>query len=510
MDIGYYSMVNQLKIRLENYTLENEISRDELAITYKGYNQTDQSTVAIKIVAPQFTLNQQFVEQFKKNVQQNKTLNHPNINRVYEVHQDEDMLYVVQELIEGNSLTELLKAEGAFAPKRMFKIARKISAAVDYAHQQGIIHGDLSGSCIYVGPNDNVIVSDFGQTQTLVDTSFAKYGYSIGTPEILAPELIHGQKPSRYTDLYAIGILCYQMLAMKPPFTGTLATILHGQAYDTPSPLHLLNPSISVNISRVIEQMLAKRLESRYNSGAEFTRALSNAIDSTVPNYSDPATQLPPTKIEYEQSFRKQVWFAAAVTTILLSLIFSSSLGAVSIWQISQTTTMLDTPTPTRQLSQEGIQAPTLEATITPTVVALMTPTLIPQSTDVRTIIEIPMPGNPTMVSDSPFTNLQLAQSITDDEEPENIGLAFTPGDQPIYLFFDYRDVTPGTTWSHRWTWGDTELATYQAVWSGNYGNDGTAWIFYHPAGGYKSGPYKVNLLVQGRIVSTATFVVLP
>ncbi|MDM8519976.1 serine/threonine-protein kinase [Anaerolineales bacterium HSG6] len=514
-------MQPETNIILKNYRLDNEIGRDELTTIYRGYDLADNGQVAVKIVAPQFTFDQQFIEQFKQNVETINHLTHANIIQVYGVWHEDDKLYTVQELAQGHLLSDLLKREGALPPKRMVKIVRQIGIALDYAHQQDIIHGDLSADCVYVALNDQVMVANFGQTQAMTGTGLVKQGYPIGTPETLAPEIVHGQGPSRHADLYALGILCYQMLTTKPPFTGTLVTMIHGHGYETPRPLHLLNPSISVNISRTIEQMLAKRIETRYKSGAEFTRALSNAIDSTVPHYSAPVSvKKSPTvtdPVKVPSPYRKQLWFAGAIMAVVLSFVFSSSLGAVSIWQIAQSANPVaaswQQPANATAVPAAIKATPTHKPTFTPTTTP--TPLIIkaepsPLPTEPSTVVNIPTLGNPTLVNDSPFTNLQLAQSISRDDEPEQVGTFFTPEGRPIYLFFDYRDIAPGTSWSHRWTWADSELATYQAIWPDNYGRDGMAWVFYHPPEGYSSGPYSVNLIIEGRVVSTATFVVEP
>ena len=114
------------------------------------------------------------------------------------------------------------------------------------------------------------------------------------------------------------------------------------------------------------------------------------------------------------------------------------------------------------------------------------------------------------MAVGSPFTDLVLGHGIDSNNQPEKTGASFAPGAQPIYLFFNYRDIEPGTSWSHRWTWGDTELDAYTDAWPDNLFESGTAWVFYSPTGGYQPGPYMVTLAVEGREVATITFVVEP
>jgi hypothetical protein len=135
-------------------------------------------------------------------------------------------------------------------------------------------------------------------------------------------------------------------------------------------------------------------------------------------------------------------------------------------------------------------------------------PTAVPSATP--TLVPLPRPGPPVVADDSPFTNLILSHDMDSNNQPEKVGTSFAPGSQPIYLFFDYRTIEAGTSWTHRWTWGDTELDAYTDAWPDDLFDTGTAWVFYSPTGGYQPGPYMVTLAVEGTDVATATFVVEP
>jgi hypothetical protein len=101
-----------------------------------------------------------------------------------------------------------------------------------------------------------------------------------------------------------------------------------------------------------------------------------------------------------------------------------------------------------------------------------------------------------------------LTHSITENNQPSQVGTAFAPGPQPIYLFFDFDQIEAGTPWAHRWVWGDTELDAFSDTWPDNYTTSGTAWVYYNPVGGFQPGPYQVTLEVNGQVVTTATFVI--
>jgi serine/threonine-protein kinase len=507
-------MTALLEIQLQDYILEEEIGRGDLAVVYRARRRSDGAEVAVKMLAYQFTFDEFFGRRFIDIAKQTAKLEHSNIVRTYEARQQGSVLYVVRELIEAKPLAEILEREGPFSPQRMLVIARQIASALDYAHQKSITHGDLSAQRIYLNVHDQATVADFGQTQAMVGTSLVKHGYGVGAPETMAPERVHGQGPSRQSDLYGLGILCYQMLTGKPPFIGTPAAVLHAQAYEQPRPLHLVNPSIPVPLSETIGRMLSKGLELRYITGAEFVRALSVAIEGTAPVRAPAAAaaQKKEAGLKSDLPFWKRPWLWIIVAVPLIALLLVTGFWGVSqlnpLQSASAPTSVGTTPTTpptgpaatlppvTRSAAVEV--SPTLtsipEATLTPTV----TPTLIP----------LPTPGAPTIAKNSPFTNLRLAHDIGDDNQPIEPGTAFPPGTNPVYLFFDYDNIKPGTTWTHRWTWADTELDTYQEVWSASYNTSGTAWVYYNPTGGYQPGPYKVTLEVNGQIVATATFII--
>ena len=500
--------------QLENYTLEDELGRDDLAIVYRARRKADNAAVALKVIAPQFTFDEFFVRRFKDVGRQATKLEHPNIVRTYEVNQEGDVLYLVHELIEGRPLTEALAEEGVFSPQRMLVIARQIAAALDYAHQKSITHGDLSASRVFIGPNDQVIVTDFGQIQAMTGTGLVKQGLAIGSPETMAPERVHGQGPTRQSDLYSLGVLCYQMLAGQPPFSGTSAAVLHAQAYEQPRPLHLINPGLSAPLSETIERMLSKGLELRYNTGSEFARALAVAVEGTVPVRSPAilAAQRKEAGLDHQPAW-KRPWLWVLIIIPLLVILLAAGFWLVWTWlparpamvlMPTETVTVATVATATSSAPQLEVKpistpAPNTQPTLLPTPTPLPSPTSLP--------VALPTAGAPTIAAGSPFNNLVLARGITADSKPEQVGLSFLVGPQPVYLFFDYDGMETGTSWTHRWTWGDTELDAYQDTWPESYHRSGTAWVFYSPTGGYQPGPYKVTLEVNGQTVATATFV---
>lgn len=515
------------EIELENYHIEEEIGQEDVTITYRGRRKTDNAVVAITTIAPQFAADKLFAQRFQEVARQTTKLEHPNIVRTYETFQEDGALYIVKELIEAQLLADVINVQGPFVPQRAVNIARQIASALDYAHQKSMMHGDLSANAIYVDHNDLVLVANFGQTQAMSKTSLAKQGYAVGSPEILAPERVRGQGPSRQSDLYSLGILCYQMLCGSPPFTGTPASVLHAQAYEQPQPLHVVNPGVSVPLSEAVGRMLSKGLELRYITGSEFVRALAVAAEGTAPVRRPKVARIQ-TDMGGESSspFWRRPWVWALVAIPIILVLLAIGFLAVSGWAAFQPTVAGTSPeggepvsgiapSATPEVAEipasdvEAVNTSTATALPSPTSTTAPSPTPIPATpTATPTFVPIPTPGPPVVAEESPFTNLVLAHAKSDDNQPEKVGTSFAPGSSPIYLFFDYADIEPGTTWTHRWVWGDTELGVYDDVWPDNYFETGTAWVFYTPGGGYQPGPYQVTIEVEGRTVATATFVI--
>jgi serine/threonine-protein kinase len=226
-------------------------------------------------VTPLFATDEFFARRFVLMAEQNATLEHPNILPTQAAEQESDWLYVVQDFVGARPLAEIIEDEAPLSLKRVQFIASQIASALDYAHQKSITHGGLSAHHIYVTSEgkDWVWLTGFGHSQLLFGANLAKYGWPGDNPEILAPERVQGQGPTRQADLYSLGVLCYQMLSKQLPFAGPSSAVRHAQAYRQPRPLHQVNASISLPVSETVSRMLAKSVDVRYNTGAEFARA---------------------------------------------------------------------------------------------------------------------------------------------------------------------------------------------------------------------------------------------
>lgn len=311
-------MTTNLDIRLEKYTLEEELSQNEWFSLYRGNRKSDGADVIVRVAAPILATDEFFKRRFKHIAQQAAQLEHPNIVQSYEAEEEDDLLYVARDFIEGRPLADVIKTEGPFSLKRTQYIAGQIAAALDYAHQKSVLHGDLSVHQIYLDDNDRIFITNFGHSQAIFGNNVAQQSYAVSSPETVAPERVRGEGPSRPADAYSLGIICYQMLTKQSPFSGPASTVFHAHSYRQPRPLHQINTGVPISVSEVVDRMLSKSVDVRYNTGAEFARALAAAAQN--PNTSRQYESLIPIE-EREQSQPmsfKTVFYAFCVTMVIV------------------------------------------------------------------------------------------------------------------------------------------------------------------------------------------------
>lgn len=517
-------MPEKLDNHLETYKIEKELEQDDLTIAYLAHRKSNNEPVLIKVVGPQFTFDRYFVRRFKDAAARGEHLDHPNIIKTYEVGEREDLLYVAREWVEAQTLAEYLEAEGPLSLAKTALFVKQIAAALDYAHSKAIRHGDLSDINVLLN-GDTVWVTDFGLMQSMEGTSLIKKGFAIGNPIYLSPERVRGESSSRTADLYALGILSYQMLTGRTPFLGEPASVLHAHAYEQPDPPHTINPNVSPAVSEVILRMLSKGLELRHSTGAEFARALQVAIDNG-PAARPASKPTPVTSVVEPVSKTTPIWHRFAFWAFIITPLVGCALAG-GFWLIDRWVILSAVPTPTKVVSLEDIPTviPTYrvnvdtlkpgEGTQFPVVIststaATPTPLFTPTNTPAPTVTPLPAPGEAVVVEDSPFKNLVLARDITDNFEPVQVSNRFPPTEDPIYLFFDYEEIEPGASWGLVWKWDEIVLEENKEVWPTDYSSIGTAWVYYSPPLGFQPGPYSISLNVEGDTVATIDFVIEP
>lgn len=499
-----------------SYVVEEEVGCGNLTIVYRARRREDDQLVSIKVVMPEFTSDPVFVRRFIEAAGRAIRLDHPNIARVYESAEHEGVVYVVREYLETDTLADWLEREGSISPGQAVPVIRQLASALDYAHSRRLMHGDINDRCVYIEADGHVTLADFGLSQAVVSSDVERSGGSrsvkmvagMGAPAYLAPERVQGQGPNRPADIYALGVLAYQLLAGHVPFSGELESVLEAQVYQTPPLLHTINPNVLPPLSAAVARALSKRPELRYSTATEFSRAFAAAAEGIAPSRG-PATGAHPKSRKLRA--RPGIWVvvAAVIVGLVLAVVFWSAggWGERLATQISELMPLSGPPLEETAPIPPVDTSPVSTATTSPPTAVLTPATRTPAAEQpTPTLISTPIPQ--TVIEGSPFSNLVLARGIDENNQPVSPGSQLPTGDRPVYLFFDYENIEPGTRWGHVWVKGGEELGRTMSTWPAEWGTVGAGWVYYAPDDDYQPGSYEVHLLVDDEVVASVTFIV--
>jgi len=271
-------------------TIQRLIGRGGMGAVYLAQQSRPRRTVAVKVLLPGIVMEErsrdEFLARFRREADAIAALDHVNIMPVYEYGEQEDIAYLVMPYVMGGTLRERLTKRGILPLEETITIMEQAAAALDSAHAQGIIHRDLKPGNILFHADGRVLLADFGLAKVLRDEGESDSGLSVltsagtivGTPEYLSPEQGTGNTLDYRTDVYSLGVVLYQMLAGRVPFTGTSpVAIAIKHAMEEPPLLTQFNPGISRSVEAVVMKALAKAPEQRFASAGELARALRDA-----------------------------------------------------------------------------------------------------------------------------------------------------------------------------------------------------------------------------------------
>ncbi|MFN7210808.1 MAG: protein kinase domain-containing protein, partial [Aggregatilineales bacterium] len=266
--------------RLGQYEIVAKLGAGGMATVYRARQASVERDVAIKVIRVDLMEDETFVARFRNEARLIASLQHLHILKIFDYGNREDILYIVMELLEGGSLSRLLRKEGGLPPPRAMRLLDQISSALDYAHGRGIIHRDLKPDNVLLDQQQNAFLTDFGIAKMLGDTSSrTRTGMVMGTPAYMAPELWQGQPADARADIYALGIMLYEMLSGVSPFRAeTPYQIMHKHVYEAPPSLRAQGVEMPVAVDRVIGKALAKAPEERFSSAGELAAAFREAV----------------------------------------------------------------------------------------------------------------------------------------------------------------------------------------------------------------------------------------
>ena len=277
--------------KIGQYEIVGPVGKGGMASVYRAYQASLDREVAIKIMADQYASDPSFAERFRREARSIARLKHPNILSVYDAGEDNGMLYIVMELIEGQTLKDELAGK-PLGIEKVGKIITQIGSALQYANAAGIIHRDVKPSNVLIDKDGRAVLSDFGIAKMAAEgqSQLTGTGMGVGTPDYMSPEQAMGEELDARSDEYSLAVMVYELLTGRPPFTGDtpIAVVMGHVSKPLPS-MRQLNPAVPGNVEKTVSKALAKSKEDRYEGTGAFSEALQEAIrnkEAVPPNAS--------------------------------------------------------------------------------------------------------------------------------------------------------------------------------------------------------------------------------
>src|SRR5438067_1029274 len=268
----------QTEVLGERYKLQDPIGRGGMATIYRGQDLRMDRVVAIKVLREVYSTDPKFVTRFQREAKAASALQHPNIVQVYDYGQTDGNYFIVMELVEGTDLRRYLRSRGVLAVDRAIIIAHDVALGLGAAHRRGIVHRDVKPQNVLVGRDGSIKLTDFGIASVYKDINAERLtttGMTLGTVQYYAPEQAQGEIVSPAADVYALGIVMYEMLTGRTPFDGdTPVAVAMQHIQDVPQPPSQLNPNIPPALEEIILRCLEKVPEMRFRDGSSLARAL--------------------------------------------------------------------------------------------------------------------------------------------------------------------------------------------------------------------------------------------
>ena len=296
------------KMLNNRYEVLEKIGNGGMATVYKAKCHVLNRYVAIKILKDEFTTDSEFIKKFNTEAQSAASLTHPNIVSIFDVCNEDNLYYIVMELIQGKTLKEIITEDGILSWKWSVNIAIQIASALETAHKNNIIHRDIKPHNIIITEDGMAKVTDFGIAKAVSNSTITAFGTTIGSVHYFSPEHARGGYTDAKSDLYSLGIVMYEMLTGRVPFDAdTPVSVALKQVQEEPVDPIKYNNSIPVSVNRIILKAMQKDPNLRYQNATEMLQDLSLALKKPNEDFvilatrsDDSPTQKVPTIYEIE------------------------------------------------------------------------------------------------------------------------------------------------------------------------------------------------------------------
>lgn len=275
------------KVLKGRYEILELIDSGGMGLVYKGIDKEIQKQVAIKILKPEYTQNEEFIQRFKKEASAASSLKHKNIVQILDSGEDGTTHYIVQEFIEGQTLKGIIQQKRAIEYGKAIRMMIDICAAMEHAHEKGLIHRDIKPQNILVDLDGNIKVTDFGIAKDVTSSTLTSMDSGVmGSVHYFSPEQAKGETVDERSDIYSLGIVFYEMVTGLLPFDGdTSIAIAIKHISDTIKPPREVNEKLPKSVNNMILKATSKDKALRYQSAREFKNDLTRALVKPAANF---------------------------------------------------------------------------------------------------------------------------------------------------------------------------------------------------------------------------------
>jgi len=308
----------------DRYEIIKKLGTGGMASVYLAHEIALDRMVAIKLLPKAYTRDANFVARFKNEAQVAANLEHPHIVRIYQISEEQDLVYFVMSFIPGGSLTDRIEKQGVIPIDDLIKWGIDASSALAYGHEHGVIHRDLKPDNIMLDNNNRVVVMDYGIARAGERTGLTQTGSVIGTPQYMSPEQARGTELDARSDIYSMGIVLYQMATGDLPFQAVdAASLMYMHVHESPEPPDARNADVPEWLKNIILKCLAKNPVDRFASFKELQAALSE-------KYSPKLTVTPLAERDRKKQRTRIAIIAGAAVVVI------ASTGLFFWWQSGQ------------------------------------------------------------------------------------------------------------------------------------------------------------------------------
>ncbi len=268
--------------KLGIYYLQRLIAKGGMGAVYLAVDPTLRRQVAIKVLAPELAADPDYVARFQREATSLARIRHPNLVHIYAVGEDGNRHFIAMEYLKGLSVADILRQRGPLPHPTAIRILGQVLAALDKVHAAGIVHRDLKPANIMIDEDQRAILTDFGLAKPRHDHTVTTGGTLIGTPEYMAPELAEGQEADFRTDIYALGVILFELVTGRVPFQSASAFATLRQHVERPTPsARAITPALPPQLDATVARAMAKRPDDRYPT----VRAFAADLLAVTPTY---------------------------------------------------------------------------------------------------------------------------------------------------------------------------------------------------------------------------------